>query len=81
MISKWKWEQWEQSVLQWMAGTVTGSLFKVALVPVILWVGDQAGGWDIPAVLQVALIAVVPALVNILNPQDTRYGMKAEGLE
>lgn len=70
-----KFKQMEQAVLSWLADTVTGSLVKVALVPVILWVGDQAGGWDIPPVVQVALIAVTPALVNVLNPADTRYGV------
>lgn len=72
-VSRWK--SGESAVGQWLAGTATGSIVKTALVPVVIWVGDNVANWDIPPVVTVALIALTPALINAINGADTRYGV------
>lgn len=70
-----KWKDGESAVGQWLAQTVTGTIVKTALAPMLLWVADQK--WDIPPVLMVAIVATVPAAINALNGADGRYGIGA----
>lgn len=73
-----KWKNGENAVGVWLAETLTGSVVKCALAPVILWVGTEAGNWAIPPWALVAIVGSVPALTNALNPADSRYGLKAD---
>lgn len=73
-----KWKAGENAVGVWLADTISGSIVKCALAPVILWVGTEAGNWDIPPVILVSIVGVVPAVTNLLNPADARYGVMPE---
>lgn len=70
----------EDAFFDWMAKTKTGSLFKIALGAVLMYVLDSLSGWDIPAWLMIVGTAVIPVVINELNPKDHRYGIgKTEG--
>lgn len=64
----------EEAFFQWMASTRTGSIFKVALGAILVWVLDSVSNWDVPVWAMVALVAVIPMVINELNPRDHRYG-------
>lgn len=70
-----KWKSGESAVGKWLAETATGTLVKVGLAPTILWIGTEADTWDLPGWIYVAIVAVVPVAVNMLNPADTRMGV------
>jgi hypothetical protein len=73
-----KWKAGETGVGRWLAETATGNVAKAAAAPVVLWVGETAGTWDLPAWALVAIVGGVPTLVNALNPADTRFGIGAK---
>lgn len=75
-LSNWKFG--ESAVGAWLAGTVTGTIVKTAIAPVLLWIGDTAGDWDLPAWLIIAIVGAVPTAINALNSADTRYGVGSE---
>lgn len=70
-----KWNDAEQAVLGWLAGTMTGSIVKVALGALLAYVAQSASSWHIPAWGLIVITAVVPTLINIVNPADGRYGV------
>ena len=70
-----KWQDIEQTFLGWLAGTATGSLVKVVLGATLAWVADNAANYDIPPVVLIAITAVVPIMINLINPADGRYGV------
>jgi len=61
-----------------MASTQTGSVFKVALGAFLMYVLDSMSEWNIPAWLLIVGTAVVPVLINELNPKDHRYGLGSD---
>ena len=71
---------WEQRVLAWLAGTATGSVVKVSLGAVLAYALDHVADWSVPAVVQAVVIVAVPVLINLVNPEDGRYGVVAEDL-
>lgn len=70
-----RWKSGESAVGQWLAQTVTGTIVKTGATPMLLWAADQV--WSIPPVLQVGIVATIPALVNALNGADVCYGVGA----
>lgn len=73
-----RWKAGENMVGVWLADTALGSIVKAGLAPLILWVGTQAGGWDIPPWLLVVIVGAVPVATNALNRADARYGLLPE---
>ena len=71
-------KQAEDKFFEWMAKTRTGSFFKVGLGAVLIWAASSLSEWDIPAWLMVVGVAVIPVVINQLNPKDTRYGIVKE---
>ena len=71
-------KQAESTFLDWLATTRTGSFFKVAVGAVLVWAADAASSWDIPPVVMVALVAVIPVIINELNSHDNRYGVGSD---
>lgn len=63
--------------LLWLARSPLASAAKVAAGAVLVWTLDNVTDLGLHPVLQVALIAAVPVLVNAVNPQDDRYGRHA----
>ena len=70
-----KWKAGESGIGRWLAETATGVLVKTAAAPAILWVGHEAGNWNLPGWAYVAIVGVVPVAVNMLNPADKRMGL------
>lgn len=60
--------------LQWLATSPIASAFKVGSAAALVWLIDNVSTLEIPAVLQVSIVAGIPVIVNWLNPEDTRYG-------
>lgn len=65
----------ENAFFEWLATTRTGSIFKVAAAAVLVWAGDSIAHWDLPAWVMIAAVAVIPMIINELNPKDSRYGI------
>lgn len=63
--------------LQWLADSPIASAFKIGSAAALVWVIDNVSSLEIPAVMQVSLVAGIPVIVNWLNPEDTRYGKKS----
>lgn len=60
--------------LRWLALSPLGSAFKVGLSASLVWLVDNVGSLSLEPVLQIALTAALPVLINYLNPEDWRYG-------
>ena len=60
--------------LKWLAISPLGSAFKVGASASLVWLVDNVGSLHLEPVLQIALTAALPVLINWLNPQDWRYG-------
>lgn len=60
--------------LTWLARSPLASAAKVAAAAVLVWALDNVTDLGVHPVVQVALIAAIPVLINTVNPQDARYG-------
>lgn len=63
--------------LQWLATSPLATAVKVALSAALVWLVDNYTTLNLPPVLQVAVLAGLPVLINSLNPADSRYGRGA----
>lgn len=59
---------------KWLASSPIASALKVATGAVLVWALENIGGFGLEPVIQVALIAALPVLINAINPEDERYG-------
>jgi len=64
----------EENFLKWMAGTRTGSMFKIAIGTTLAYVAEVVTDWDIPVVVSLVIISLIPVIINEINPKDPRYG-------
>lgn len=71
----------ENTVLGWLAGTATGSIVKVGLGALLAWLVASVDQFDLPAWVLVVIVAVVPVVINLLNPADGRYGVNKTEVE
>lgn len=60
--------------LLWLARSPIASAAKVAAGAVLVWTLDNVTDLGLHPVVQVAIVAAIPVLINTLNPQDDRYG-------
>ena len=60
--------------LTWLARSPLASAAKVAAGAALVWALDNVTDLGVHPVVQVALIAAIPVLINTVNPQDDRYG-------
>lgn len=67
-----------ENIQLFLANSPFGSALKAASGAVLVWVLDNIATLDLPAVVQVAIIAALPVFINYLNPSDTRYGSVSE---
>jgi uncharacterized membrane-anchored protein len=58
----------------WLATSPVGGAFKAATGAMLVWLLDNVASLDLPAIVQVAIVAAVPVLINAVNPNDPRYG-------
>lgn len=71
----------ENTVLGWLAGTATGSIVKVGLGALLAWLVASVDQFNLPAWVLVMIVAVVPVVINLLNPADGRYGVNKTEVE
>jgi hypothetical protein len=62
----------------WLATSPIAGALKAASGAVLVWVLDNIASFGLPAVVQVAIVAGLPVLINSINPQDPRYGFQKE---
>lgn len=67
-----------EKIQVFLAESPIGGAIKAASGAVLIWVLDNVASFDLPAVVQVAIVAGLPVLINYLNPSDSRYGMVYE---
>lgn len=60
--------------LAWLARSPIASAVKVASGAVLVWLIDNVTDLGLHPVVQVAIVAAVPVLINSVNPFDPRYG-------
>ncbi len=75
-------------MLNWLNGTDTGRMVRSWLnvfvaTMITLFITDGADIFAVSAVdakawLAAAFVAVLPLIVNYINPRDTRYGLKED---
>jgi hypothetical protein len=66
-----------QDFLMWLARSPLGSAAKVAAGAVLVWTLDNVTDLGLHPVVQIAIVAAIPVLINTVNPQDDRYGRHA----
>lgn len=64
--------------LKFLYSSPLGTIVKVAVGAAIVYIADNITAYNVPAVLQVAIVACVPYIINWLNPEDPRYGKAAD---
>lgn len=62
-----------QRFLFWLAASPLGSAFKVGVSASLVWLVDNVTTLHLEPVVQIALTAALPVVINWLNPQDLRY--------
>lgn len=68
-------------VWNWLAVSPLGGAAKAASGAVLVWAMDNLDQFDLPAVVQVAIIAALPVLINWVNPADSRYPGKNDAAD
>jgi hypothetical protein len=63
---------------QWLATSPTASFLKIALSAALGALASYLATAEIHPLVVALSAAVLPVVVNYLNPQDLRYGTKAE---
>lgn len=67
-----------QRFLYWLARSPLASAAKVAAGAVLVWVLDNVTTLGLHPVVQVAIVAAIPVLINSVNPMDDRYGRHSD---
>lgn len=62
----------------WLADSPLGGMFKAASGAVVVWCLDNVESFNLSPVVQVAIVAALPVLINYLNGMDMRYGNMGE---
>ncbi len=62
----------------WLADSPLGGMFKAASGAVLVWCLDSIDSFNLSPVVQVAIVAALPVLINYLNGMDMRYGKVEE---
>lgn len=58
----------------WLATSPLGGALKAASGAVLVWLLDNVASLNLNPVVQVAVVAALPVIINALNPNDPRYG-------
>lgn len=66
---------------KFLATNPVGTALKVGAGAALVWLIDNAGSLNLPPVVQVAIVAAAPVLINYINPADGRYGNGSAGVK
>lgn len=61
----------------WLANSPIGGAAKAASGAVLVWILDNVESFNLLPIVQVAIVAALPVLINYINPSDFRYGKTA----
>jgi hypothetical protein len=64
--------------LKWLASSKFALAFKVGLGAALSYVLANVSTFNLNPQMMVAVIMVTNVLINALNPQDSKYGIKAD---
>lgn len=62
----------------WLADSPLGGMLKAASGAILVWCLENIESFNLSPVVQVAIIAALPVLINYLNGMDMRYGKVEE---
>ena len=62
----------------WLANSPTGSFVKIALAAALGALGSYLATAEVHPLVVALTAAVLPVVINFLNPQDPRYGKGTE---
>jgi hypothetical protein len=62
----------------WLADSPLGGMFKAASGAILVWCLENIESFNLSPIVQVAIIASLPVLINYLNGMDMRYGKVEE---
>jgi hypothetical protein len=63
---------------RWLANSPTGSFIKIALAAALGAIGSYLATAEIHPLVVALSAAVLPVVINYLNPKDYRYGRGVE---
>lgn len=66
---------------KWLAKSPIASALKIAAAAALVWALENMADFQLEPIVQVALTAALPVIINWLNPEDGRYGYAAGGDE
>ena len=64
-----------KSFLKWLATSPTASVLKIAVGGLLVIVFDSVDSLNLPTGVALAITALIPVIVDALNPQDPRFGV------
>jgi len=71
-----------KSFLKWLASSPTASVLKIAFAGLLATGVDALNSFHLPTSIIIIITALVPVIVDALNPHDPRFGKgKAPSLE
>lgn len=59
----------------WLAESPIGGAVKAASGAVLVWLLENIETLELDPLVQVAIIAALPVLINAINPMDPRFGI------
>jgi hypothetical protein len=65
----------KKKFLKWLATSPFATAFKVGAGAGLVWLLDNASGFNLGPIVTPLIIAAVTILINVVNPQDNRYGV------
>lgn len=65
-------------ILDWFATSPYASAVKAGLGAMLAYLLANIDDYGLPPIVYVAVIAAVPLVINVLNPKDTRVGIKGK---
>lgn len=60
--------------LKWLSNSPTAAVLKVALGGLLVIVFDSINSYNLPPIAALAITALIPVIVDALNPNDPRFG-------
>lgn len=65
----------KKKFLKWLATSPLATAFKVGAGAGLVWLLDNVSGFNLGPIVTPLIIALVTILINVVNPQDPRYGV------
>lgn len=60
--------------LKWLASSPTASALKIIFAGTLAIAIDYIDSFNLPPAISLAIVAVLPVIIDALNPHDPRFG-------